>query len=309
MAIKLSNCTVTKPIQKMEYFSTLNADSFPDSMINTPNQIGQTPLHWLSNTPNDTSDLIRSLINRGADINIKDKKMNTPLHLAVTNNNFTVTKLLLDSDAYVNAFDKDGSTALHIACKNGYESIAQLLIDAKININAIDFGRLTALMVACLRCETKCIKLLINSKADTYIKDGADWMAANYIAYAECDLQTINDIIQLFIDAGFDINSINTRRLTVLHCALACKNYTVAKSLIDFRCDVNIRNNTNKTALKIVASHEYSNETCEIIDMLVNAGADDIAEVLEQYPNPHLRMIHDMKDNQNRIKRANNDAK
>jgi ankyrin repeat protein len=49
-------------------------------------------------------------------INLQDKNGDTALHLAATNNNFNVVKQLIDYGADVFLKNNDGKTPLHMAC-------------------------------------------------------------------------------------------------------------------------------------------------------------------------------------------------
>ena len=60
----------------------------------------QTPLHFAARW-NPSADVIRALLDKGADIEARDKYQNTPLHEAAINNPGQV-KLLLERGANVN---------------------------------------------------------------------------------------------------------------------------------------------------------------------------------------------------------------
>ena len=65
----------------------------------------------------------------GIDVTFRDddRLMRTPLLLAVSNGHYEVVKLLLDVDKYINAVDSRKSSALHIASTNGNTKIVRLL--------------------------------------------------------------------------------------------------------------------------------------------------------------------------------------
>jgi len=81
-------------------------------------------------TEYDGAKDVHTLIKHGANVNVKDKKGVTPLHLA---ENMDVVRLLVKHGADVNATDDGGQTPLH-NCKK--KDIAQLLIKHGANVYA-----------------------------------------------------------------------------------------------------------------------------------------------------------------------------
>ncbi|WP_422137512.1 ankyrin repeat domain-containing protein [Endozoicomonas sp. ALC020] len=67
---------------------------------------------------NGNLELIPSLLNSGANINLQDEKGMTPLHHAVCNSNIQTLKIILDLKADMNLQNKDGDTALHMAAED-----------------------------------------------------------------------------------------------------------------------------------------------------------------------------------------------
>ncbi|MBA3536995.1 MAG: ankyrin repeat domain-containing protein [Tatlockia sp.] len=60
----------------------------------------------------------KALLDKGADINIKDIKGKTPLHLAIENNHLVMAKLLITQGAHINAKDNDNCTPLFKSYSN-----------------------------------------------------------------------------------------------------------------------------------------------------------------------------------------------
>lgn len=80
-------------------------------------------------------DLVKLLIDAGAEVNIKDVDGSTALMCASEHGHLEIVKLLLaQADCDVTTTDNDGSTALSIAVTNGHRDIG-LLIYAKQNLS------------------------------------------------------------------------------------------------------------------------------------------------------------------------------
>ncbi|CAH2559910.1 ankyrin repeat domain-containing protein [Cardinium endosymbiont of Oedothorax gibbosus] len=84
-----------------------------DADPNTKDANHHTPLHWACYL-NRSSDLIKMLLDAGAEIDAKDKESNTPLHWACdwnTEGDIIIT-MLLDAGAKIDAKDGEGKTPL-----------------------------------------------------------------------------------------------------------------------------------------------------------------------------------------------------
>ncbi|MFA6560696.1 MAG: ankyrin repeat domain-containing protein [Verrucomicrobiia bacterium] len=80
--------------------------------------------------------VIELLLAKGADINIKDARNETPLHVAVTHSSREVVELLLVHKADANAKDDCGHTPLHNAARKGNNDVVELLLACRADINA-----------------------------------------------------------------------------------------------------------------------------------------------------------------------------
>ena len=77
---------------------------------------GFTALHYA--TLFDRTDVIKRLVDEGADVNRQDRwYKDTPLHLAARDNYTEAVRLLLDNGADINLKNNDNKTPLHVALK------------------------------------------------------------------------------------------------------------------------------------------------------------------------------------------------
>ena len=75
---------------------------------------GYTPL-LMARAAKGHVDVVRCLLENGADVNARANRDFTPLMMAITNNRVNVAIFLMEQGADVNIQDKDGKTALHYA--------------------------------------------------------------------------------------------------------------------------------------------------------------------------------------------------
>ncbi len=120
---------------------------------------GNTPLCEAAYNNNIT--IIRMLINYGANPNIRlSERSETPLHVAVTNNNYDAVELLLENDAQVDATVLS-ETPLFIAAEKGFLPIVKLLLKHGANINHQSDIKRTALYFALLFKHKETIRFLL----------------------------------------------------------------------------------------------------------------------------------------------------
>lgn len=143
-----------------------------------------------------STDIVRLLIAHGADVNARDRKGVTPLHIAAERSAGSVelTQLLLDSGAEVNAKDIDGSTPLYWPLYQGYTKTAAALIAKGADVNVRDSRGLTLLHLASMWKKMEGVELLIANGADVNAKDNNGATPLDYAKYNKN--QPLTDILQ-----------------------------------------------------------------------------------------------------------------
>lgn len=169
------------------------------------------------------TDIIKFLIEQGADVNSKISNGYSPLTMAIQSKQ--VSKLLLEHGADVNAKDNRGNTALMAA---GQTDTIQLLIEHEADVNAQDEDGVTALMKACdRRLQTEIIKLLIEKGADVNAKCNNGCTALMFSS----KLGPM-DTIKLLIEKGADVNAKTKEGQTALSIAnrsLSINGYVISE--------------------------------------------------------------------------------
>ena len=93
--------------------------------VNPRNVDGITPLHLA--TVAGHVDVARILLEHGADVNTKNEDNQTPLHYAATEGHAVVARLLLEHGADPSIRDKDGRTPLDIAREKGHKEVVRVI--------------------------------------------------------------------------------------------------------------------------------------------------------------------------------------
>lgn len=116
----------------------------PDtSLLNIRNFCGQTALHLAVLL--DQPSTVKKLINAGADVNLRDNRCNTALHLACLNNNVRCFQAIISAVypqkekkllANLEQWNYEGETCFFIACKEQNVAVMKALVNNGANVNA-----------------------------------------------------------------------------------------------------------------------------------------------------------------------------
>lgn len=121
-----------------------------------------------------TGDLpqIKLLLEKGANVNLRDKKQRTPLIFAASNGHTSVVEFLIGKGAAVNARDSGGRTALMYAAKRSFNETAAVLLKngAEVNVQSKKKG-ITALMLAAVWNNEELVQMLLKHGADPQLTD------------------------------------------------------------------------------------------------------------------------------------------
>ena len=236
--------------------------------------------------------VIDFLIKKGADVNIKNKKGQTPLHSFIHTliykkrkiftlpkstfhrrksfdkkkylNYLKTIKFLIKKGADINITNKEGQTPLHYILQKGNSTLIQEIgpfIIKKTDVNIKNKKGETPLHLA-KTIDT--VQLLIKKGANINAKD----------IQGRTPLYNINRLylesIKFLIEKGADLNSKDYNGNTVLHLASDSSFLEVIKILIKNKANVNIKNKKEESPLH----YAVRTGALESISLLIDAGAD-----------------------------------
>ncbi len=147
--------------------------------VNYKNQEGDTPLIE-SVFDNASIEVVDFLIEKGADVNAQNEEGNTPLLAASMNGYTEIARSLIENGADLNLQSQGGETALIYASLHGNLELAALLLEKGANMNEQDVNGQTPLMFGVLNDMVDFVKLLVEKGADKSIKDESDKTALDY---------------------------------------------------------------------------------------------------------------------------------
>ncbi len=139
--------------------------------INFKDRWGHTALMYAAKYGN--ANMVNYFLSKGADINVAGTDGETPVSAAAFDGNVEVLTKFLDYGADINIQDDYGNTPLMKAAINGNQKALGVLIEYGANVNIQNKDGLTALMLASESGRYNTAKLLLDNGADTSIKDNA----------------------------------------------------------------------------------------------------------------------------------------
>lgn len=126
---------------------------------------------WTRRTPlieaaaNGHLDVVRLLVENGADVNLKGEAWEGPLHFAAERGHVEIVQFLLDHGADIWLF-KPHNTPLHSAARGGQLEVARILLAHGADINWKGIDEATPLEVAVSHEQLDMVKLLLANGAD-----------------------------------------------------------------------------------------------------------------------------------------------
>jgi ankyrin repeat protein len=244
---------------------------------------------------NEDFEMVKQLIEAGADVNAKSNMDKTPLIYAASRGIYKIVELLLEKGADVRAVDKEtGQSALYFARFRSHDKVADLLeqhlAETKPPLPSpkpalAEKGKLnTQLLKAAAEGKLELVEKLLENGANINARraDGSTpLISALYCSHPKCS--------KLLIEKGSDINAKDNVDWTPLLNAIDSNLTEVALILIEKGADINAQSKDGKTPLLIARQKKNK----EIISRLLENEA-------EEPPKPELEP-HEQESLNNRL--------
>lgn len=199
--------------------------------VNERDRAGQrTALHWAAKTGNRAA--LEALIAAKADPNVKDRQGRTPLWLGVETD-LEVVKYLVEKGADVNARDTIKSTPLLWASGFGKPETVEFLLSKGADVMAVDDNGWTALIWAAGLGQPQTVEVLVKAKADI---NAADRQTGDTPLLRGARTGK-PESLKFLLAAGADVKATNKNGQTALHLAAASGNVDKVKLLLDAKAD------------------------------------------------------------------------
>jgi len=200
---------------------------------------------------------VQRLLAEGADVNDGGESQGnwTPLQGAVIRGNAQIVKILLDRGANLNVRDKYGHTPLHDAAFGGHADVAGLLLEKGADVNAKNRMGCTPLHRAADRGELEVAQVLLAKGADPNCETGAGRTPLDEAVFG-----SHKEMAALLLEKGADVNGGRRGGDTPLHSAALYGDAGMVELLLSKNADVNSKDARGHTALNI--AEELHEEEC-----------------------------------------------
>ena len=235
------------------------------------------PLHWA--TRKYRADIVRILLDHGADVNAEGSFGDTALHVASDRGFDNLVSLFLERHANPNAQNKQGLTPLHMAAEKGCVACAEFLLHSgsdsrvpdehgnpalfyAVGAGNIDIARLlsrdssfvttfglTALHIAAENGQDAIARLLIDGGADVNAMIKGTHETPLHFAVSEGHIA----VVAVLLQNGADTEIQDSNGVTVLLDGVIRDRATIVRMLLDAGANANSKNNLGQTALMLAA--------------------------------------------------------
>ena len=248
------------------------------------------------------ADTVKTLLERGADVNFTDFIGRTPLMEAAQSGHENVVKLLLEKGANVNSKDKFGQSSLSLAAEKGHQGVVRLLLEKGADIDSKDVNKRTPLLLAAVRGYPDVVRMLLDGGADFDSPDdtgqtplmqaveeghkkvvnmlldgGANVDSADKKGWTPLRFavdRKRQDFVVTLLERGAKVNSDGAYGQNLLHVAVETYNEPLVKLFLDRGVDVNSKNSEGNTPLTEVAGGEAERGNESMVKLLLDRGAD-----------------------------------
>lgn len=265
-------------------------------------------------------DMVKYLLDKGANPNTANNENKTALMIAIANNNFDISKLLIQQGANINTKDEYGYTALMRAAMIGSYEMVKFLLENGADANTKDNDGNTVLYYNIyyadygeLENAKKIFNLLIKYGADVNTKNNYGASLLNISYRASTALAQNREMFKVLVENGFDLESRikgweedypDDYDYTPLMIAAAINDYDMVKFLVEKGADVNAKTHFEYSSVvtPLLLSLDYEHiesrydENSSVAEYLINNGADiNVTNEDGETPLMYASKVHNIK--------------
>lgn len=209
------------------------------------------------------SDL-RALIESGVNANLTYNDT-PPLWRAAARNKPQIVRYLVQQGADVDARNRNGTTALYIAAQRGLNRIVSFLLESGADPNIVSNWGSTSLSVAIDNNHGRVASGLIEAGAVLDVEKTASGQTILWTAA----YQGNQEIVQLLIQQGVDVDQADSSGVTPLYAAVTNNHPDVVELLLASTADPDLQKDDGNTALHSASANCFHDS----VELLLGLGA------------------------------------
>lgn len=240
------------------------------------------------------AEVLRALIEAGADTNIRDHTGCTPLHLSALEGHCEVAEVLLANGSDPSLVDDEGLTASHRAAKENQCDMLHVLAAAGDDLSAVDNYGDSLLHAAARGGARETFEMLVNTRAGILRwRNDTGWTPV-HVAVVESSVEMVKHVLDVatshqFQDTGFDIDSARSDDgATSLIHAVRVGSREAVELLLDYGANIHTTDHMEGSALHSAVAGGYT----ELVRDLIRRGADVNARHRGGAPYAVLDAVH-----------------
>jgi len=232
-------------------------------LVNAKDASGRTPLHWACRGVH--FEVLKYLLEKGADVNAKTNNGDAPLHYAVLSGNINIVKQLLDHGAYHSIKNSNSDTPLNIAVATRSKDLMEILLEKGAEYDDSGVKALNMLQISARNGFEKMFKILVEKEGDRLFadKEKNKWTMQDAITGGSMELVNILVDRKIPIEKKADIYG-----WTVIHYAANNGRLPMIEYLVKNEIDINKRTKGGETAYNLAEKRG----DIEALDLIVKLG-------------------------------------
>ncbi|XP_011445686.1 E3 ubiquitin-protein ligase MIB1-like isoform X2 [Crassostrea angulata] len=214
----------------------------------------------------DEPSVIEQLQRGGADLNARNKRRQTPLHIGVNKGHIGVVKTLLDLGCHPSLQDSEGDTPLHDAISKKRDDMISLLLEHHADLTITNNNGFNSLHHAALRGNPSAMRILLSKIPRPWIVD--EKKDDGYTALHLAALNNHVEVAELLVHQGkanMDLQNVNLQ--TALHLAVERQHTQIVRLLVREGCNLNIPDKDGDTPLHEALRHHTLSQLRQLQDM------------------------------------------
>ncbi len=232
-------------------------------ILNEKDDYGYYPIHIAA--LNGHYEIVKYLVDKGCDYQIRSANGSTPLHLATKCNDLEIVRFLVENKVDINSRTNSGRNPVVIAAESGSKEVADYLLSKGAEIGTKGDDAADLLHKAAESGIQSITRKLLNEGAD-FSKKNTNGGTLLHSASSGGDTW----LLEYLISVGFDNNKPDRYGRSPLYIAVLKGNSDAVKVLIKNGSHLNTRDFSGKSAYNVAG--ENSDE--EILKLLSEAKAE-----------------------------------